>query len=316
MCPVKVVAVTPVHNRRNETLRCLRSLFGSDLSDIAVHVIVVDDGSTDGSAEAIRQQFPNVEILTGNGNLWYTGGMNLGLAGALEHDPDYILGFNNDSIFDGQCLRRLVECGRENPRSVVGAILLDWETPHKLFQVSPRWETWTGGFRHWRHQTIWTIPQKPWKVDLIVGNCVLFPAEAVKEVGLMNIKKFPQYGDAEYTPRMKRNGWRLLIEPKARIFCKPNDVVGGFRNLSAGTQFRALFLDKTGPYSLKRRFNATLYGAPTKIHGLIAFVLFFIRLAAGRNMEGSWGEQRDERPLAEMFSRSTVDHRNEVRPSS
>ena len=316
MRPVKVVAVTPVHNRRDETLRCLRSLFRSDLSDIDLHVIVVDDGSTDESAGAIRQQFPNVEILTGDGNLWYTGGMNLGLAGALKHAPDYILGFNNDSIFDEQCVRQLVECAEENPRSVVGAILLDWETPHKLFQVAPRWETWTGGFRHWRHQTIWTIPQKPWEVDLIVGNCVLFPADAVKQVGLMDIKKFPQYGDAEYTPRMKRRGWHLLIEPKARIFCKPNDIVQGFRNLSIGGQIRALFLDKTGPYSLKRRFNATLYGAPTKLQGLIAFIVFFIRLAAGRNMEGSWGEQQQERPLAELFSRSIVDQRKEVQPSS
>jgi GT2 family glycosyltransferase len=307
MAGVKVVAVTPVHNRRRETIQCLRSLLRSRVEDIDLHVVVVDDGSTDGTAEAVRLEFPDVEIIAADGSLWYTAGTNRGLQAALKLDPDLILAFNNDSIFDENCLSRLVACAVRHPRSVVGALLLEWDAPHKVFQVAPRWETWSGGFRHWQNQTVWTVPAAPWQVDLIVGNCVLYPAAAVREVGLMNEKKFPQYGDAEYTPRMRRHGWHLLIEPRARVFCKPNDIVTGFRNLPLASKFRELFVKKTGPYSLQRRFNATLYGAPTKLHGLAAFAVFFLRKLAGRNVEGSWGKQQIEPPLSDVYVGRLID---------
>jgi len=303
---VKLEIITPVHNRREETLQCLRSLGRADLTGIDSHIIIVDDGSTDGTAEALEADHPEVEVLKGNGNLWYTGGINRGLEAALLHDPDYILAINNDSIFDERCIRSMVECAEANPRSVVGSLLTTWDAPHKLFQVSPRWEFWSGGWRHWYHQTVWTVPTDPWEVELIVGNCVLFPAQAVREVGLMDEKRFDQYGDAEYTPRMRRRGWRLLIEPRARVFCKPNDLVTGFSGLSLKGKLDALFFRSTGPYSLKRRLNMSLGGAPNRLQGLLAVPVFFFRYLIGRNIEGAWGLAQEERPLAETFAASVV----------
>src|SRR5689334_5770753 len=106
---IRIEAVTPVHNRRELTLGCLRSLMSADLTGIDLHTIIVDDGSTDGTAEAVRENFPGVEIIPGDGNLWYTAGMNAGITAALKHEPDYILAINNDCEFDPQFLQRLVE---------------------------------------------------------------------------------------------------------------------------------------------------------------------------------------------------------------
>lgn len=309
MSESKVVVVTPVHNRRDETLMCLRSLSRCKLDNINVHVIVVDDGSTDGTSDLVNKEFPEVEILKGDGNLWYTAGTNRGMERALLYEPDYILAVNNDSIFDENCVFNLIECAKMHPRSVIGALLLDRETPHKVFQVAPRWETWSGGYRHWRQQTVWSVPQIPFEVELIVGNCVLYPAEAVRQAGLMDEEKFPQYGDAEYTPRLRRKGWSLLVEPKARVFCKPNDPVTGFRKMALTSQFHELFLQNTGPYSLKRRFNACLYGAPSKLHGLIAFSVFFIRKVVGKNIEGEWGMMQREEPLSKSLASSASTNR-------
>ena len=97
MKPIKVVIVTPVHNRRRETLQCLRSIARSALDGIHLHIIVVDDGSTDGTSEALAEEYPDVQIIKGDGNLWYTAGTNRGLAAALEHEPDYVLAINNDA---------------------------------------------------------------------------------------------------------------------------------------------------------------------------------------------------------------------------
>lgn len=307
MKPIKVVIVTPVHNRRRETLQCLRSIGRSALEGIELHTIVVDDGSTDGTSEAIAAEFPGVEIINGDGNLWYTAGTNRGLAGALEHGPDYVLAINNDSIFDQRCIARLVECAERHPGSVVGALLLDWSTPHRVFQVGQRWETRLGGYRHWFQQTVWTVPDKPWEVDIIVGNCVLYPAKAIREAGLMDEKRLVQYGDAEYTPRMKRLGWRLLIEPRARVFCKPNDPPTGFRKLRFTEKLNHLFVSSASPYSIRRRFHTYRAGAPNPAAALIAIPIFYARVVLGRSPEGPWAMRQAEPPLAETFASAVVD---------
>lgn len=303
----KVEIVTPVHNRRDETLQCLRSISRADTTGLSVHIIVVDDGSTDGTSEAIAASFPDVEIIAGDGDLWYTAGTNRGIEAAMRHDPDYILAINNDSIFDDKCILNMVECAEKHPRSIIGSLLLSWDVPHRLFQVSPRWEFWKGGYRHWHKQTPWTIPDRPWEVELIVGNCVLYPAQVIREVGLMDEKRLAQFGDAEYTPRMRRQGWRLLIEPRARVFCKPNDITTGFRDLPLSKKAALLFSDRTGLYSLHRRFYANLGGAPNRLQGLLATPIVYIRYLLGINQEGEWGAKQDERPLAETFASTVVD---------
>lgn len=305
--PLKVEIITPVHNRREETLECLRSIAKADSTGLRLHVIVVDDGSTDGTAEAIKQEFPDVEIVRGDGNLWYTAGTNRGISAALKHEPDYILAINNDQVFDEKCIVNLVNCAERHPRSVVGGLLLNRETPDKVFQVSPRWELWKGGYRHWYKQTTETIPDVPWEVEIIVGNCVLYPAAAVREVGLMDERRLPQFGDAEYTPRMRRAGWQLLIEPRARVYCKPNDVITGFRHLPLAKQFRLLFTDPHSGYSLRRRFYSSFLGAPDRLQGLLAFPIAVARILAGRSYDSTWAMTQDEPRLSETFASAIRD---------
>ncbi len=303
----KIEIITPVYNRRDETLQCLRSIARADKTGLDVHIIVVDDGSTDGMSEAVTAAFPNVEIVRGDGTLWYTAGTNRGFTAALRRDPDYILAINNDSIFDEKCLINLVNCAKKYPRSVVGGLLLNWEAPHRIFQVSPRWELLKGGFRHWNRQTVWTIPNKPWEVELIVGNCVLYPVNAIKEVGFMDEKRLPQFGDAEYTPRMRKRGWRLLVEPRARVFCKPNEIVAGFRKLSLTKQIDHLFLNRTSPYSIRRRIYGSLGGAPNLLQGMFALPVFIGRILIGRSQESSWSLTRKEPPLSQTYASAVVD---------
>jgi len=81
--PIRIEIVTPVRNRKAITLQCLRSLSRIDRTDLEVHVIVVDDGSTDGTSESIRERFPEIEVVQGDGKLFYTGGTNRGIQAAL-----------------------------------------------------------------------------------------------------------------------------------------------------------------------------------------------------------------------------------------
>lgn len=305
---VSVEIVTPVHNRKNITLLCLKSLSRLPTDKCEIHTIIVDDGSTDGTADAIRKQFPEVEIVAGNGELWFTEGTNVGIRAALKRNPDYVMLINDDAVFDADFLNHMVETAEKHPRSVIGSLLLLWDQPHKLFQVAPVWNTWLGGWRHWYSQTVWTVPDRPWRVDLIVGNCLLVPVKAFDEAGLMNSKRYPNFGDAEFTPRLKRMGWQLLIEPRARVFCQPNTVPPRMRTMGFKKMISALFLDLGQNPNLLRRLYANLDGAPNKLVGVVSFFIFLARLAVGRNRESeTWLRRQDEHPLNEMFASAVVD---------
>jgi GT2 family glycosyltransferase len=221
--PISVAIVIPVHNRRETTLQGLRSLSRINHHDIDIHTIVVDDGSTDGTASTIRTEFPEVEIIAGDGTLHYAAGTNRGISAALDRNVDFVVTGNDDSIFHDQFLVRLISTAKSTPRSVVGAMLLLWDQPHQPFQVGFKWETLAGGWTQPVDKTVFDLPSHPFEVEGMAGNCVLIPADALRECGLMDEKKFPHgWGDNQIFVRMRKMGWRLLIEPRAYVWCEPN----------------------------------------------------------------------------------------------
>ncbi len=302
---IRVEIVAPVYNRREITLQCLRSLRRAKSENIAIHVVIVDDGSTDGTGEAVKKDFPEVQLVKGDGNLWFTEGTNVGVRAALERDPEYILMINDDQVFDPDFLRYMVGTAEKYPRSIVGSLLLLWDMPHRIFQVAPRWKTFKGGWQHSQNQTVWTIPEMPWEVELIVGNCVLVPVEAIREAGLMDSKRYPNFGDAEYTPRLKKKGWRLLIDPRARVFCQPNDVPRGIGQMSWREMPNALFFNLKHIQNLRRRFYSHLDSAPTKTKGILGFG-FFLSRAIWQKFKGGKALSKDEKNFSVEFADVTV----------
>jgi GT2 family glycosyltransferase len=287
---IRVEIVVPVHNRKEITLQCLKSLADINRTGLEVHVIVVDDGSTDGTDKAIGEQFPDVEVIRGDGTLYYTKGTNAGLAAAMNRAPHYILGINDDSIFHNEFLTRMVDCARRNPRTIVGALLLLWDDPHRVFQVGAKWDTWYGGWRHPMNLTAFNVPRSAWEVELIVGNCVLYPLDAVREVGLMNERAFPYgFGDAEYTPRMRKRGWYLMIEPSAYVWCQPNTLPPSIKHVSWQLAIGEVFFDMRSQRNLIRLFLGRWHAAPSRWLGFAAFVIHVVRMVLHAfGIGGSW----------------------------
>ncbi len=271
----KVALVIPVHNRRDTTLQALKSLSRIDKTGLDVRVYVVDDGSTDGTSDAIRLQFPDVRLIQGDGNLHYAAGTNRGITAALEWEPDYVATMNDDSVFHEQFLRRMIDTARRHPHSIVGALLLLWNEPHKVFQVGPVWNTWKGGWQMPEDWTAFNVPQTAFAVEAIVGNCVLFPTDAIKECGLMDEKKFPHgWGDAQWLRRMRKAGWHLFIEPKAYVWCEPNTNPTPLHLLKTAEIFRVLFVNKRHPLNLQRQFIARWESAPTRLQASLSYLTY------------------------------------------
>lgn len=277
----KIDLVIPVYNRRETTLKGLRSLFKADTAGMDVRVIVVDDASPDGTADAVAREFPQVELVHGTGDLHYAAGTNRGIERALERSPDFIATMNDDAVFHPQFLQRMIKTARENPKSIVGALLLLWDEPHRVFQVGQRWKTSSGGWVIPDNLTAFSVPQQPFEVECIVGNCVLFPREAIEQNGLMDEQKFPHgWGDAQYLMRMRKAGWRLLVDPKAYVWCEPNTYPEPLHTKGIKHAVRVLFKDERHPLNLKRQFVARWESAPTHAQAAASFAVYCSQLAA------------------------------------
>ena len=277
---IKTALVIPVYNRRETTLQGLRSLLRADTTGLEVRIFVVDDASPDGTAEAVKKHFPDVELIQGTGNLHYAAGTNRGLEAAQNWGAEYVVTMNDDSIFHEQFLQRLVAAARQNPNSVIGALLLLWNEPHKVFQVGLNWQTWKGGWQIPQDWTAFNVPNTPFEVGGLAGNCMLVPAAAIRQCGLMDEKHFPHgWGDTQWTSTLKRGGWRILIEPRAYVWCEPNTYPPPLSTLPLKERLNVLFVNQRHPVNLKRQFDAMWYSAPNKAAALAAFSVYCGRLA-------------------------------------
>src|SRR5205823_13156873 len=88
-------------NGREDTLRCLAGLRGADL------VVMPDNGSTDGSVEAVRAEYPSVIVIENGANLGFSGGNNAGIRRALEQNADWVVLLNNDAVPEAALLDAL-----------------------------------------------------------------------------------------------------------------------------------------------------------------------------------------------------------------
>lgn len=270
----KIALVIPVHNRRETTLQGLRSLSRIDKTGLQLRIIVVDDGSTDGTSEMIRTEFPDVMLIAGTGNLHYAAGTNRGIESSLAWDPDYVVLMNDDSVFHEQFLQRMIATADSNPHSVIGALLLVWNEPHKVFQVGQTWHTAKGGWVIPDELTAFSVPQEPFAVECLVGNCVLVPTEAIRECGVLDEIRFPHgWGDAQYMMRLRKAGWNLLVDPKAFVWCEPNTYPAPLHSLKFTKIIDILLKNERHPMNLKRQFVARWESAPDKSRAFIAFLV-------------------------------------------
>ncbi len=107
---MKISVLLTCHNRKEKTLACLRKLYEQDTSDINVNVFLVDDGCTDGTAEAIREEFPQIHIIQGDGTLYWNRGMCLAWEESRKcGDYDAVLWLNDDTMLLPSSLKTLME---------------------------------------------------------------------------------------------------------------------------------------------------------------------------------------------------------------
>ncbi|AIZ63607.1 family 2 glycosyl transferase [Hymenobacter sp. DG25B] len=213
--------IIPVFNRWAFTQACLSSLRQQTYQHF--RVLVVDDGSTDGTAEALGREFPEVEVLRGNGELFWTAGVNMGIRQALGYGATHVLTLNNDVVATPAFLENMLLWARRQPHAVLGALELDASTRQPIY----------GGERFsWlTHRSAFLLQQLPAEerqglhpVTYLPGRGLLIPGEVLRTIGLFDERRLPHYlADYDYTSVARRRGFPVYINYDAHLLTYPEE---------------------------------------------------------------------------------------------
>jgi GT2 family glycosyltransferase len=222
--PQTVHILVPCHNNKREVLDLLRCLNTQTFRGLSI--IVVDDGSTDGTEEAVRCFSSEITILNGNGHLWWTGANVLGIEHILKHagPSDFILLLNNDVAVDNDYVQVLVDASVMHARAIVGSALYDFRSKHFVESGIVLDERLRASVN--RDST--TVDRREFDdhVNVLPGRGTLIPIEVFSEIGTLNSRQLPHYGaDYEFSIRARRAGYRLIVSHRAKVYAKL-DVTG------------------------------------------------------------------------------------------
>lgn len=219
----KIYIVIAVFNRLKYTKDCLESLQKQSYPNF--QVIVVDDGSTDGTYQYLKENHPETIILQGDGNLWWTGATNLGVKKALELSSsadDYILTLNNDLVVDDDYLAQLVHVSIQEKPCIVGSVSVNINNESKVVFAGLKWNKITAKYSKPKEFTTSYNELQSHNLfiqsDLLPGRGTLIPISLFKEIGLFDEKNFPHYAaDDDFSLRGKNVGLKLLVATNAVV---------------------------------------------------------------------------------------------------
>jgi GT2 family glycosyltransferase len=211
-------------NSYEVTLDCLLSLRKIDYPNF--EIILVDNGSVDGSPEKLLENVSEIRLIRNATNLGFAGGCNVGIRNALRRGTDYLLLLNNDTIVAPDFLTQLVRFTESDEK--IGAA-----SPKVLFFDHPDRLNYAGGVHSpWRlFPKVFGLRQldngsydKIREVSFLTGCALLIKAEVVRKIGVLEEIYFHFYEDIEWSLRTVQAGYKAFYVPAARIWHKEHYV--------------------------------------------------------------------------------------------
>lgn len=269
----RVAAVLTSHNRVATTLRALEGLEGQHTS-AQLDLVMVDDGSADGTAESVRAAFPQVRLLRGDGTLYWNRGMHRAWQVALGGKYDYYLWLNDDTSLDPDALQQLLDVAETlgRPSIIVGC------TRSKDGHL-----TYGGYVRdhprlrplHFRRVQVGTAPRE---VDTMNGNCVLISADVANVVGNLDPAFIHGMGDFDYGLRATKLGIPIIVAPGFIGECDRNAPTTVYRDpaVSFRTRIRTFLGPKGLPPGAWFTFTRRHTGPLWPVLFALPYVKFFV----------------------------------------
>jgi len=221
----RICVLMTVYNRCDVTLRCLSRLFlQAGLNQLfSLKVILVDDGSVDGTSNQIREEYPDVEIVSGTGRLYWNGGMCLAYEFAKRHAPDFYLMLNDDTILREDAIQHALEtyrvrCLGPGEEGVIVGATLDPSSNRTSYGCRRRNSTW--------HPFRFDVLDPGGVVeacDTFDGNFVLINNAIVERIGFLDRAYIHRFGDTDYGLVATSKGIKIWLCPDYVGVCARND---------------------------------------------------------------------------------------------
>lgn len=205
-------------NGWSDTIACVRSLQKQYYESF--DILIVDNGSTDGSVNFIAQALPGVELILSGKNLGFGGGCNIGIRAAMARGADYVWLINSDAAADPNALVKLVHLAEQFPMSgAVGSVLYEADQPEEV----QLWgggcvNLWKGTSRHLRG---------PGALDFVSGASALLRCTALENIGLFDEEAYFMYWeDTDLSFRLRAAGWKLSVARDAKVWHRESSSLG------------------------------------------------------------------------------------------
>jgi GT2 family glycosyltransferase len=229
-----IAVLLTCHNRKEKTLLCLSALYKCILQEkYAFEVFLADDGSTDGTVQVVREEFPQVNIIQGDGNLYWNRGMHKAWKTAAEtKDYDYYLWLNDDTILFSYALQELLECSiSENDGKIICG---------STCSTSNR-ETITYGGR--TKGKLMSPTGEKQTCENFNGNIVLIPRYVYHNLGLNDPVFHHSWGDLDYGLRAGKLGIDSIVAPLFSGLCDRDRQIPEYvnPNISLFQRFKKLY---------------------------------------------------------------------------
>jgi GT2 family glycosyltransferase len=207
-------------NLKDDTAECVASVLNSDYSNY--RLLVVDNGSDDGSPQHLRHSFAGIEVMVNPANLGFAAGNNVGIRRALGAGADYVLLLNNDTTVDTAMLGRLVTCAEGADQiGLVSPKILYHEARNRIWRLGDRAHRWLPvPVPIGRDQLDQGQFAAAFDVDYVPFCGVLIKRTLLETIGLLDERFFFTYEDADFCRRSRDVGYRIVCQPQARMWHK------------------------------------------------------------------------------------------------
>jgi GT2 family glycosyltransferase len=213
----KVHIVVLTWNQRDRVLDCLRSLHQLDYPNYKI--IVVDNGSHDKTAQAVRLAYPDVTVIRNSGNLGFTEGNNVGIRRALEQGAEYVMLLNNDAIVERHALATLTATAIEHPDAgFLGPLICSLDQTSEILSAGGIFvDGWKATHRgigepdNGRYDSLF-------EADYLSGCALLVSRKAIDTIGILDGDYFFYQEDVDWCYRGRKLGFKILFVPNAKVW--------------------------------------------------------------------------------------------------
>ncbi len=275
----KVSIVILNWNGYDVTSECLISLSKIDYPNY--EIVLVDNGSADGSPDRLAAEFPEVALIRNLKNLGFTGGNNVGIRRALEENADYVLLLNNDTVVAPNFLSELIRAGESDKRiGLLNPKILYFEPSNRIWYAGGSFNIWKGIASHRGNREVDRgLYDSQEEVTFITGCAFLIKTELIRKIGPLDDTLFYTCEDTDWTIRSLNAGYRALYVPSSVV--RHKESIDTKRN--AGKAFRD-FYNVRNSLLLARR-HARPYHWPSFLFCLGLMVAY---RAAGYSIRGEF----------------------------